>query len=226
MDGSGRNPAKYISAMNKIIEAGHDDWEVGYVAYGEITGAIYPCHATQNGTAIVNGCKYPERALSVLNYLLTDKAMNELVQCGILGYHYTLDDNGVYQLTDNSVNFGYEGFNTWALRNNDYKIAQPSDTIIQGLFDKYREIGAKNKYPNLNIYEGFSENYNDYSVERANIDTVMKQYLAPIQAGLVDDVDAAIAEFREKITNAGLETAREGFKAQWLAYCDEFGYNK
>ena len=52
----------------------------------------------------------------------------------------------------------------------------------------------------------------------------MRQYLAPLQAGLVDDVDAAVEEFRTKVTEAGLEKVREGFTSQWTAYCDEYGY--
>lgn len=52
----------------------------------------------------------------------------------------------------------------------------------------------------------------------------MRQYLAPLQAGLVDDVDAAVEEFRQKMTDAGIEVCREAFKEQWAAYCDEYGY--
>lgn len=42
--------------------------------------------------------------------------------------------------------------------------------------------------------------------------------------GLVDDVDAAVAEFRQKVTDAGLDVCREGFKEQWQAYCEEYNY--
>ena len=52
----------------------------------------------------------------------------------------------------------------------------------------------------------------------------MFEYLAPIQAGLVDDVDAAVAEFRQKVTDAGLQACRDGFTEQWVAYCEEYGY--
>jgi hypothetical protein len=54
----------------------------------------------------------------------------------------------------------------------------------------------------------------------------MRQYLAPLQAGLVDDVDAAVAEFREKVTAAGLDVCREGFKAQWADYCADYGFDQ
>lgn len=50
---------------------------------------------------------------------------------------------------------------------------------------------------------------------------MITEYLPPIQAGLVDDVDAAIAEFLEKAKVAGLDKIREEYKRQWLAYVEE-----
>lgn len=215
---AGQNPNKQITAINDFKNDGHDDWESVYIAYGETNGVIYPGHATQNGTAIVRGSKNPERALKVLELLMTDQELNNLMQAGIRGVHYDLTEDGVYvDLNDpSSPKFAYEGFNTWALRNGDYKIPQESDIILNEMFDKYEELGNQTKFPNIN--------YNAYAAERTAVSNVMKQYLAPLQAGLVDDVDAAIEEFRQKMTDAGIDVCREGFKEQWLAYCEEYGY--
>jgi putative aldouronate transport system substrate-binding protein len=92
------------------------------------------------------------------------------------------------------------------------------------MFDKYAELGSKTKWPNVNIWDGFTEDYTEYSAERAAVGNVLRQYLAPLQAGLVSDVDAAVAEFRDKVTAAGLEACREGFKEQWADYCAEYNY--
>lgn len=101
---------------------------------------------------------------------------------------------------------------------------QESDVALQTMFDQYNEIASKTKFPNVNIYDGFAEDYSEYEFERTAVSNVMRQYLAPLQAGLVDDVDAAVAEFRQKVTEAGLETCREGFTEQWVAYCEEYNY--
>lgn len=219
---AGQNPNKQITAISDFEKDHPDDWESAYIAYGEVNGVMFPGHATQNGTAIVRGCKNPERAIKVLELFMTDEELNKLVQCGIEGVHYELDEEGCY--VNLSENFNYEGFNTWNLRNGDYKIAQKTDKELQKMFDKYNELGSKTKFPNVNIYEGFTENYEAYQVERTAVSNVMKQYLAPLQAGLVSDVDAAVEEFRSKMTDAGIEKCREGFKEQWAAYCDEYGY--
>lgn len=218
---AGMNPNKQITAMNDFATAG-EGWESEYIAYGEVTGAIYPGHATQNATSIIRGSKNPERALMVLDLLMTDPELNALIQYGIEGTHYQITEDGFYE--NLSTAFNYEGFNTWNLRNGDLKLAQPTDVKLQEYFDKYAALAENCKYPAVNIYDGFVEDYSEYASARQSVSDVMRQYLAPIQAGLVDDVDAAIEEFRTKVTDAGLETVREAYKAQWEAYCSEYGY--
>lgn len=218
---AGQNPNKYITAINDFKDGGQG-WEAAYIAYGETTGSIYPGHATQNGTAVVRGCKNPERAIYVLQLLMCDQELNDLVSYGIKGTHYDLDEDGFY--VNLSDTFNYEGFNTWNLRNGEYKLLQPTDVVLNELFDKYEDLGSKTKYPNTDIYSGFTENYDSYSAERTAVINVMRQYLAPLQAGLVSDVDAAVEEFRTKVKDAGLDTVRESYTEQWKAYCEAYGY--
>lgn len=221
---AGMNPNKQITAIQDFQQE-HPDWVSTYLAYGEVNGVIYPGHATQNATAIVRGSKNPERAMMVLNYFMTNKEMNELVQCGIKGLHYDIDANGFYEkLMPKNDDFKYENFNTWNLRNSEYKLLQNTDVELENMFTKYKALGEKTKFPNVNIFDGFNENYEAYQAERAAVSNVMRQYLAPLQAGLVTDVDAAVAEFRQKLDEAGIKTVRDGYTEQWLAYCDEYGY--
>jgi putative aldouronate transport system substrate-binding protein len=217
---AGQNPNKHVTNMNDFA-ADHPDWATDYITYGEVTGAMYPGHATQNGTSIVRGTANPERAMMVINYMMMDEEMNRLVQAGIEGTHYELVD-GIYK--NLSTDFPYEGFNTWDLRMNEFKLVQETDVVLKELFAKYEVIGAKNPYPNVNIAGGFTEDFESYNAERTAVQNVMLQYLAPIQAGLVPDVAAAVEEFLTKVNDAGLEKCREGYKAQWAAYCEEYGY--
>ena len=224
---AGQNPNKQITAIADFDNAGQG-WESAYVAYGETNGVIYPGHATQNGTAIVRGCKDPQRALLVLQAMLCDDEINSIVQYGIKGTHYDVAD-GIYknlqEEAGETATFPYEGFNTWNLRNGETKLPQKTDVKLQEMFDKYAALGEKTKFPNVNIYDGFSENYDSYSAERSAVSNVMRQYLAPLEAGLVDDVDAAVEEFRNKMTEAGIDKCREEYTKQWKAYCEEYNYN-
>jgi len=223
----GQNYSKAVSNMTTFKDKG-SDWLAEYAAFGETTGVIYPGHATQNGTAIVRGCENPERAMMVLQYFMCDEEMNKLVQCGIEGTHYTIDpETGFYQVInqeDGTAMFGYEGYSTWNLRNSEYKLGGENDAKLQAKFDQLSAIGAKCKYPNTDIKSGFTEDDGNYAAEKTAVSNVMKQYLAPLQAGLVDDVDAAVAEFRTKVNEAGREKVVEDYKAQWTAYCESMGY--
>lgn len=219
---SGQNPNKHITNTKDFANE-HPDWKTAYITYGEVTGAMWPGHATQNGTSIVRGSKYPERAIMILQEFMTNEDLNHLVQCGIEGTHYQINEEGLYE--NLSTDFAYEAMNTWSLRVTEFKLPQGTDKILQEMFNEYEKIGAKNKYPNVNIGDGFSEDYTAYQAERTAVSNVMRQYLAPLQAGLVDDVEAAVAEFLQKVDEAGLETCREGYIAQWEAYCAEYNYD-
>lgn len=218
---TGMNPSKAVGYQSSFDDAG-EGWKSEYVAYGETTGVIYPAAATQNGTAIVRGCKNPERAIAVLQELMCNEELNHLVQYGIEGVHYELDENGYYVNLDDG--FAAEGFNTWNLRNGEYKLDTESGAKLQEIFAEYEEIGNKTKYPNVNIFAGFSEDYTSYEVQRTAIQSVISEYLSPLQAGLVDDVDAAVEEFRNKAKEAGIDEIRENYIAQWTSYCEEYGY--
>jgi len=218
---SGQNPNKHITNMNNFA-AEHPDWTTAYITYGEITGVMFPGHATQNGTGIVRSTKYPERCALVLQELMMNEELNKLVQCGIEGTHYELDEQGLYKNINEE--FKYENFNTWNLRMNEYKLPQGTDLILNEMFAGYEVIGNKCEYPNVNIWGGFAEDYLSYEAERTAVANVITQYLNPIQAGLVDDVEGSIADFLNKAEAAGLQTCRDNFKAQWEAYCSEYGY--
>lgn len=218
----GQNPAKYVGALNdpEIDKS----WKLGYIPYAQVNGVAYANHATGNATAIPTNSKYPERAAMVLNLLYMDKELNQLIQYGIEGTHYTVDENGFYVNGEKHDDYGSESANTWNLRNPDFALATQSDATLNELFDKLGGIAAKTNYPDIDIASGFVESYDDYAAERAALATVMTQYLAPIQAGLVDDVDTAVDEFLKKAEEAGLSKIQEAYTAQWKAYCEEYGY--
>lgn len=218
---SGYNPSKAMGVKAALAED-HPDWKAEFIAFGETTGVIFPANMQTNGTAISKDCKNPERAMKVLELLMTDPELNALVNCGIEGEHYEVDENGFYQ--NLSDQFGYESMGTWNLRNKEIMILSESKANLSELFKEYEKLGAETKFPNTDIFGGFTEDYTAYATEYSAVKNVSDQYLAPLQVGTVDDVDTAVAQFREKMTEAGLDACREGYREQWLKYCEEYGY--
>ena len=220
----GTNPNKWVGWRRDAVTAGNDDYDIAWWSFANMDNYAYPAHPTQNATALVNGTKYPERCLMVVDYLMSDPEANALIQCGIEGVHYELDENGFYKAL--GTGYGYEACDTWCWRNGELKLQQASDVDLQAAMDHDQEIAKTALYPEVNIVGGFSEDYTDYAAERTAVMSVCEQYLNPIMAGLVDDPEAAVSEFLQKVDAAGLDICVENCKKQWEAYCQEFGYTE
>ncbi len=220
----GMNQDKWIGSYNAAKE-NHPDWEVGYVSYGLVNNTISPASPLQNATVVPHNSKDPARALIALDFLMSDETANDLVQYGIQGKHWNLIDGEYYEEIKDS-GFSYENMNTWNLRNHLFKkeMKPSDDTAYKDMIDSYDEAATKTKWQGKSLRVGFIEDYSSYEIERANLNSVIAQYLTPIQAGLVEDVEASIAEFLKQADAAGLQKIQDSYKAQWLAHCEEFGY--
>ena len=151
-----------------------------------------------------------------------DEELNRLINYGIEGVHYEVTSDGGYKNLDSSV--GYESLNAWSLRNPQFRLQNGTAGIMmQEMFDEYAGIAEENGNPSVNPYAGFSADYSNCSTERSAVTDVNSEYMSVLQAGLAEDVDASVNEFREKLTAAGREKIGEELTAQWAAYCQERG---
>lgn len=220
----GQNPSKFSDSVTKL-EKSVPGSKVGYIPYPTVNGIAQASHASQNGYAIPKSAENPERALMFYQKLVLDKQYNQLSEYGIEGKHYTVKDNYYEPVGDPTKNgFGREGMNGWAWRNTEYMIYPKSYDTVKNIFAQLDEIAAKTKFKGVNIYDGFGEDYSSYQSERAALGTVLTQYLAPLEAGLVPDVEAATKIFLEKAKAAGLEKVQAEYTKQWKAYCDTYNY--
>ena len=223
---SGQNPNKYGKDYEAVLVA-HPDWKVGYVAYASANGVAVPAHATQNGYGVPATSTNPERALMFYEKLVLDKEYNYLTQYGIKGTHYEISSDGYYEGIGDPTKSGFirEGMNGWAWRNPDTMLFPKSFDVVKQVFADMDAIAQKQpKYKGINIGNGFAEDYTAYQSERAALGTVLTQYMAPLQAGLVKDVEASVKTLMEKMNDAGLEKIQAEYIKQWEAYCAEFGY--
>ncbi len=224
---AGQNPNKYGKDYEAVLQS-NPDWEVGYIPYAVKNGVAIPAHATQNGYGVPNSSENPERAIMFYEKLVLDKEYNYLTSYGIAGTHYNITSDGYYEGIGDPTKTGFirEGMNGWAWRNPDTMLFPKSFDVVKKVFADLDVIAAKQKYPGINIGDGFAEDYTPYQSERAALGTVLTQYMAPLEAGLVKDVDASVKNLMDKLNAAGLEKIQTEYIKQWEAYCDEFGYNK
>ncbi|MFC4303971.1 extracellular solute-binding protein [Cohnella boryungensis] len=213
----GDNPTRFNSTLGKMVST-HPDWKLSYYPFPLAKGYATPVHPIHNGFAIPVSSKNPERALAFYEKLVTDKRYNLLTQYGIEGVNYTVE-NGYYKMLgdNNSNGFTREAMNGWAWRNPEYMLFEPSYDGVKAIFDELDKIAKPD------IYTGFAEDYTAYQAERAALEQVEKQYLFPLLAGQVKDVEGGVKTFMEKAKQAGLEKVQEAYKQQWLTYLKEKG---
>lgn len=209
----------YLNTVDQWKES-HPDWEVGFFDQSEAFNYVYPTHPMNEGFAIPLACKDVERTLKVIELMYTDKEINNLLVYGIEGDHYTLDENGLYVAGPNAANYAVASNGLSNLKRtveSGIGLQEDAEDLV-AFAKKYEAIAEKTNYTGFNLKAGFSADQSEWSTEKTACIAVATEYLTPIQAGLVDDVDAAIDEFLEKMEAAGLKKIQDSYMAQWEAY--------
>ncbi|MDR1000575.1 MAG: extracellular solute-binding protein [Clostridiales bacterium] len=203
-----------VSEYNAATAEAHPDWKFDIALYSDNSGIVYPTHPIQDGIGIPIASKHPDRAVMFAQELLLDQEINQWTSYGIKGEHYDVDADGWYvPLQDPTVSgFSREGMLCWAWRNPDYMLFPKEDAYRIEMYEKFEKVAG------VNYIGGFQEDYSAYQTERAALGTVVTQYLQPLHAGLVDDVEQAVATFLEQAKLAGLETIQQQYSQQWLDY--------
>lgn len=225
---SGANGNKWRgwkTALGKLDDFTEDD--LGWWEYANMNGNFYPSHTINNGTAILPNCKYPEIAMQVIQEFMMNPELNALMQCGIEGEHYNLDENGLYVPTEEGTNnYPYESASTWNFRNYTIKLQDEGLKGLQELFDADAEKdNARSLYPQTNITAGFAEINDEYETDSIMVQSLLAQYIPQLMCGLSEDVEGDIAALRAALdASAEWKNCREQYMAQWTAYCEEYGF--
>lgn len=224
---AGLNTAKCGGARSQLLKI-DPTYDSQVYLFANIHGKAWSATPMSDLTCIPYGSKNPERALMVLEKLMLDKDYYRLMQYGIYGEDYTLDENDVYTMTvdaDGTATYGCNPF-PWSERNGNLDPVFSGEDSAWGdaEYAKLKAFRANTPFGGADIAGSFLENPDMYQAEKAAMANVYAQYLAPLMAGMVDDVEAGVAEFLEKAEQAGLRTIQEEYTKQWTAYCQEHNY--
>lgn len=161
------------------------------------------------------------RALVVYNALLTDRDYYMLMQYGIEGRNY-IEENGVCLLPEGVTeeNNGYKpgaaGF--WPLSNSEFYLRrEPSWPKMAELNAYYDSIVTPDNLA------AFVLDTSEITSELAALEEVNNQYLTPLMFGMIDDVDAGIANYITQAKRAGADRILETVKAQISEYAKTIG---
>lgn len=217
------NLIDYLSRKN-VAKANNPEWELGFVSSFDLKDYAYATSPAVDCTCIALSSKNPERAAMALDILMTDKEAHRLLMYGIEGEHYTVDENGYYVAGTKNDSYPYEGANTWNNRSSSLDLSLPTDAEKNEYWTRYQAKAETTNTPGVDLWQMFGEDDSRYAAEKAAITSVCTEYLIPIQTGMVDDVDAAIDVFLEKVEEAGRSVVLEDFLAQWQQYLKDNGY--
>lgn len=171
-----------------------------------------------NGVAINVNSKNPERAMMVLNELYTNPEIHDMTRFGIEGKHWEAVGDDQYKVLDQS-NFGVDNNCNWGWMNENIKRTEYIENRT-ALDDKKEAMleawnnNVKAEHP----YDGFNFDSTNVTTQVAAVDAVVATYFDPLVNGLVDDVDATLKEFRDKMETAGIRDILAEMETQAAAY--------
>ena len=201
----------YGQEMNK----NHPEWKADFIVLQpDQPKAMSPY--INNGMAINAASKNKERAMMVLNELMTNKEIQNITAYGLEGTHWEAEGDMEYlPISENSSRYPADGSCNWGWGNQEIKrtLHVLEDDYLTQKMNATREQWDENT-KNSHILSAFAFNEENVKSEAAVVNTVVSQYFMPISLGMVDDVDAAVEEFAQKLKEAGIDKIYEEVKKQ------------
>ncbi len=149
--------------------------------------------------AISTASQNPDRAMMFLNLLNTDPTAMTLLDYGVEGVHYTLDDQGCVAFTDKRADY-----QPWTNGSGNVTILPPTTdqekTYGTDFWDKFKDYyGSAKEIPIL----GYAYDASNMETEMGACANVVAEYMLPLCTGTVD-VDEKLPEFLDKLDAAGV----------------------
>ncbi|NOU80682.1 extracellular solute-binding protein [Paenibacillus sp. LMG 31459] len=201
------NSAGYLThAQDWIGQYGGDikalpDSPTSFYTFAEANKKIKRKMGVDNSTVISANSSNPERSLMVIEKFMTDESYYNLMQYGIEGKHYVIEDGVKKQPEGFNEKTDGGGFSAWSLRNDKFVI--PSDTenpIRKDLFAEWDKEAIDDPY------NGFSFDPSNVTTEIASISNVNAQLGIQLMLGKTSkDPKAAVADYRDQLTKAGID---------------------
>ena len=159
--------------------------------------------------SISTASEHPEESFKFLALLNSDPYLMTLMNYGVEGIHYNLNDDGLVEFTEERDNY-----RPWT--NGMGNVTILPDTVDEG--EGFREAfkayyaGAKG-IPSL----GFVFDNSEVANEMAALGTVAAQYALALDAGAIDP-ESTLPDFLAALDAAGMQTYLDAANAQLEAY--------
>jgi putative aldouronate transport system substrate-binding protein len=167
----------------------------------------------ENSTVVSINSKNPERALMAIEKFMTDQSYYELIQYGIKGRQYNVENGLLVQPASYNADVDDGGFAVWSLRNDAFNIPMASEDPRRYSLNEEWDKAALD-----NPYVGFSFDPTKVSTEISSISNVNSQLGIQLVLGKTQDPRAAVAQYRQQLTQAGIEKVITELKSQLAGF--------
>ena len=185
-----------------------DRWKDENFHYAELypDGLFVNKSPTNNLLAINKNAKNPERTLMFLDLLYTDDAVFDAVLYGIKGDTYDIDADGNYVWAEEGMDATNTSWMEWNSQWAFWRLEKMKPTPARSAeaWEMNNEFLVSEGNVN-NPLAGFVPDTSNIKNEIAARDALYSELGFLIEYGLVDDVDAAIAEYQQKQKDAGVD---------------------
>ncbi|MDO4284570.1 MAG: ABC transporter substrate-binding protein [Eubacteriales bacterium] len=210
--------ASFVQNLGTVgAAASHPEWKPEVYDLNPDANRYFAAY-TGDGLAVLANSQNQERAFMAIDLMKFDEDLYNLIRHGILDKHYTVTEDNLWMPADEMANYPYGTGFSWGFKNSVYDMER-ADT-----FEDQLEIGNLWKEKAM---EGptaaFSFDDTNVKNELANLQSVYTQYAPLLDLGLVDDVEATLAEFNAQAEAAGLQKIMDEAKTQLAAYLEEVG---
>lgn len=194
-----------VCGRAREMNAAHPEWRATFVDPLRTSKKQFNAYIN-NGVGINAGSKHPERAMMVINELMTDKEVYDLTCYGIEGVHWEEAGENTYKSLPASENFPPNGTCNWGWMNLELmrtEYVEEKDEVYEKQRKTIEEWDRQNAIPHP--YVTFSFDNQKVKTEVTNITSVLEKEFDPICAGLVDDPEKAVKDLREHLNTAGIQ---------------------
>lgn len=193
----------------------HPEWD--FNVYNVMPGVKFNATKyTNNAMGINYASKHPERTLMVLNEIQSNPEIQDLIALGLEGVHWEkVGDNQYKKIGD-----GYAANNYWGLRNRNMMRTEynenptPAQQKVEALNAQFQANVKTEPHP----LDGFHFDNTNVSVQFAAVEAAAGTYFNSLLGGLVDDVDQALAEYKNVLEAAGIRDVIEEMNRQAAEY--------
>ncbi len=190
------------------------DAEAGFFYFGEETGNVVALSITHGCMAVSAASANPERALMVYDLLRNDPDCYKLLNYGIQGVSWDVDDQGL-RITPEGYDSESQNINGmtnwWWGRNDDLEIKDATRNwdAIDKMYADYDKI--KIDYP----YGQFIPEVDDIQAKINNVNETFGNYMKQIAFGKYQgSAEDIVAEMQEALKTAGIEDVTAALQTQ------------